>query len=151
MSQTLLASTVLLSLSLGANLSVQAQTTQAPGTATAPGTTTAPTQTNSNPTPSFFAPGTNPSGSINYNQSTTINSSGFSVPSNTLPRTNSIYNSTTPNSVYNSAVTSPNGTINAFPPYNPYTIAPPQSIYNPSIGNTVPSINTPSNGFGTIR
>jgi len=162
MTQQLWISGAVLALALGTGLNVQAQT--APVTTTTPGTITTPTTTpgtttpgatvpNSMPTnsaPSFFVPGTNPSGSINYNQSTTINSSGFSVPTNTLPRTTPTYGNTTPNT-YNSTLTNPGGTINAFPTYNPYTINPPQSIYNPSLGNPSPSITTPSNGFGVIR
>lgn len=155
MNQQLLVSTAVLVLSLGASLTAQAQTAPQSGT-----TSTTPDVTNSTSTNSTFAPGVNPSGTINYNQSPNLSgsstgSSGFTAPSNTLNRPTSILNNSTYN---NSNSTGTGGTINAFPPYDPYTITRPQSIYDPAIGSPNRSsgsssggLNTPSGGFGTIR
>lgn len=150
MNPQLLISTAVLTVGLAAGLSAQAQTVPTTGT-----TSTTPGVTNSTSTPSIFTPGTNPSGTINYNQSgSSTGSSGFTSPANTLAQPNTILNNSNSNNI-NSTRT--NSTINAFPPYDPYRIERAPSFYNPSIGNPGPSINR-SNGrsnsspsFGTIR
>lgn len=146
MNQKLLVGTAVLTLSLGASLSVQAQTAPITGT-----TNTTPRTTNSISAPSTFTPGTNPSGSINYNNNTstfsgtTTGSSGFTPPSNTLSQPNSNFNNSNFNNLNQ---TRTNNTINAFPPYNPYSVDRPQSIYI-SPNNPPSRFGRGSGGFGS--
>jgi hypothetical protein len=142
-------SAVILTVSAGISLTAQAQPSSTANRPLAPPThiprRAEPSPARSSGVPSTFSPGVNPSGFINYNQPATITgSSGFTVPCLDQPHTNPIYNNPNTDPVFNRrSRLCPSSTINAFPPYDPYTINPPPSIYNPALGNPPPSNTDP--------